>query len=105
MPPVIEAVLSWTVREGATNVIRHSRARHCTVRVTRNTREACVEVVDDGTEILAPLSPHDGKTTSATTTSNGLRGLAERVAVLGGHCEAHAQGKGGFRLAVSVPLT
>ena len=28
-----EAVLAWAGREGATNVIRHSAARHCTLRV------------------------------------------------------------------------
>ena len=36
LPTTIEAVLSWTVREGVTNVIRHSRAHQCTIRVTRD---------------------------------------------------------------------
>ena len=34
LDPAVEAVLAWTVREGATNVIRHSGAHHCTFRVT-----------------------------------------------------------------------
>jgi two-component system sensor histidine kinase DesK len=29
--PDVEAVLAWAVREGATNVLRHSGARHCTI--------------------------------------------------------------------------
>ena len=43
----MEAVLAWAVREGATNVIRHSGASHCQVRVRGGCR-AKVEVVDDG---------------------------------------------------------
>ena len=33
LDPEVEAVLAWAVREGATNVIRHSGATHCQVRV------------------------------------------------------------------------
>src|SRR5215469_2630711 len=35
LPPSIDAVLAWTVREGVTNVIRHSRARWCRILITR----------------------------------------------------------------------
>jgi two-component system, NarL family, sensor histidine kinase DesK len=48
LPRPVDAVLAWTVREGVTNVIRHSRARHCTVRVTRSDRCVSAEVADDG---------------------------------------------------------
>ena len=44
----VEAVLAWAVREGATNVIRHSGARHCQVTVKAGLADAAVEVVDDG---------------------------------------------------------
>ena len=101
LPPPIEAVLSWTVREGVTNVIRHSRAHRCTVRVTYDTHNAHVEVIDDGAK-TATLS--SSVVPSIGSTSNGLRGLMERIAALGGQCEAQAQASGGFRLAVSVPL-
>jgi len=100
LPPTIEAVLSWTVREGVTNIIRHSRARLCRIHVMRDTHEARVEIVDDGLE-----APAQFVAVAATdATGNGLRGLTERVAVLGGVCDAHPQSGGGFRLAVSVPL-
>ncbi|MBV9941840.1 MAG: hypothetical protein JO262_06895 [Solirubrobacterales bacterium] len=48
LDPGVEAVLAWTVREGATNVIRHSGARHCTLRITASLTDAGVEVIDDG---------------------------------------------------------
>ena len=37
-------LFAWTVREGVTNVIRHSGARRCTVRLTPD----AAEVLDDG---------------------------------------------------------
>ncbi len=96
LPATAEATLSWAVREGVTNVIRHSRAQQCTIRVTRDAHKISVEVIDDG--VGASSTPATGN------AGNGLRGLAERVASLGGQCEASPLAGGGFRLAVSVPL-
>jgi two-component system sensor histidine kinase DesK len=99
LPLALEAVLAWTIREGVTNVIRHSHARQCTIRLLRTAREAGVEIIDDG----------DSTPSGATGNKNGaggsgLRGLSERVTALGGRCEAAPLPSGGFRLAVAVPL-
>jgi len=93
--PALEALLASTVREGVTNVIRHSHARHCVIRATRGPESVRVEITDDG----AP-----GQSTQRQP-GNGLRGLAERAAALGGTCEAKplVAEHGGFRLVVSVP--
>ena len=96
LPTNIEAVLSWTVREGVTNVIRHSRAHQCIIRVTRDAQEIGIEVIDDGAGVSS--------INSSDNEGNGLRGLAERVETLGGRCEASPHVGGGFLLAVSVPL-
>ena len=48
LPPDVEAVLAWTVREAATNVIRHSGARHSAIRLVGALDQATVEVLDDG---------------------------------------------------------
>ena len=53
-----------------------------------------VEVADDGT----------GLTNGADGRGNGLRGIAERVAVLGGELETGAADGGGFRLCSTLPL-
>ncbi len=100
MPASIEAALSWTVREGVTNVIRHSRARHCTIRLNRGSNTVRVEVLDDGFGV--PLTATS--TGSLTGSGNGLRGLGERVSALGGSCEVGSRKEGGFRLAVALPL-
>ena len=94
LPTATEAVLAWTVREGVTNVIRHSRAARCTIRVTRDEDSAGVEVLDDGC----------GASCAETGTGSGLRGLVERVAVQGGDFAAGPDPAGGFRLRVRLPL-
>jgi two-component system sensor histidine kinase DesK len=91
LPPAIEGLLAWTVREGATNVIRHSGARRCSIRVSGKDGMAMVDVVDDGRG--GPAEP-----------GSGLRGLEERVEKLGGTLVAQALPHEGFRLRVTVPL-
>jgi two-component system sensor histidine kinase DesK len=97
LDPAVEGVLAWAVREGATNVIRHSGARHCTLRISSTLADAGVEVVDDGL----------GDGVSSRVNGNGghgLEGLAERARSLHGRLEAGALPAGGYRLAVTVPL-
>ncbi|BCL83927.1 two-component sensor histidine kinase [Ktedonobacteria bacterium brp13] len=98
----VEVLLAWVVREGVTNIVRHSHAQQCTIRVTRNKQEICVEIIDDG--MLIPAIP-SMSTERVGHGGNGLRGLTERVSTLGGRLEAGAQREGGYRLAVWVPLT
>lgn len=77
------------VREGVTNVVRHSGARVCAVRMG----PAGVEVVDDG---CGPKASVVG--------GHGLSGLRERVRADLGVMTAGAVGAGGgFRLRVEAP--
>jgi two-component system sensor histidine kinase DesK len=87
-----KAALAWAVREGVTNVIRHSQARSCGVTLTRRGAAIALEVRDDG------AASHDA------AGGSGLAGLKERFAALGGSCEAGPAQGGGWRLAVSLPL-
>jgi two-component system sensor histidine kinase DesK len=68
VPTELRELFAWTVREGVTNVIRHSGARSCEVRLTPTS----AEVVDDGTG--GDDAPHTG---------SGLAGLRERAATVG----------------------
>jgi two-component system sensor histidine kinase DesK len=43
-----DTVLAWVVGEGATNVLRHSRARRCSIGVAQSAGWTSIEVVDDG---------------------------------------------------------
>src|SRR5947209_1125453 len=89
--PAVEAVLAWAVREGVTNVLRHSGARRCSIRITRADGQATVDVVDDG----RGGTPEPG---------SGLRGLAERTRERGGTMSAAPLPHEGFRLRVCLPL-
>jgi two-component system, NarL family, sensor histidine kinase DesK len=84
--PAHQELFGWAVREGLTNVIRHARARSCQVRVSAS----CVEITDDG---------HG----SAASPGNGLSGLRERAAAVGGGVEAGPVQPAGWRLRVWVP--
>jgi len=98
-PPAVDAVLAWTVREGVTNAIRHSHARHCRIHLTHHNRAVEVEVVNDG-----------GARTYGESTARpglGLVGLRERVSALEGRMEAgplDETSKEGFRVRVELPL-
>jgi two-component system sensor histidine kinase DesK len=94
LPPDVEAVLAWTVREAATNVIRHSGARHSAIRLVGALDHATVEVVDDG---------HGANGTGSSGT--GLIGLETRVREAGGRLEAGPRDDGpGFRVCAVVPV-
>jgi two-component system sensor histidine kinase DesK len=106
LPHDVDVVLGWAVREAITNVIRHSRARHCSVVVRAGLVEAEAEVIDDGAGPPgddAPGASADGATPD-TPAGNGLAGLRERVAALHGRLEVGPRSEGGFRLRASLPM-
>jgi two-component system sensor histidine kinase DesK len=100
LDPAVEAVLAWAIREGATNVIRHSGARHCTVRITASLTDAGVEVIDDGGGSSPPAAGN-----GRSGGGHGIAGLAERARLLDGTISAGDLAGGGYRLAVTVPVS
>lgn len=100
LPPALDAILAWTIREGVTNVIRHGRARQCLIQVVRNQGMAEAMILNDEER----QEDQQGKRASQ---GSGLSGLRERVAALGGTVEAGSldvSGKKHFRLWVAIPL-
>jgi two-component system sensor histidine kinase DesK len=93
LPADLDAVLAWAVREGTTNVIRHSHARRCEIRIRSDRASAALEIDDDGR--AGATGDHGG---------SGLDGLRERAQRVRGTIEAGARPEGGFRLRVTVPL-
>ncbi|MFC5181681.1 sensor histidine kinase [Actinomadura harenae] len=92
LPPDPDALLGWVVREGVTNVIRHSGAARCVITVRNDGAQASVEISDDGR--AGGDAPPPG---------NGLSGLGERVGSIGGTLRA-APSSSGFVLAATVPV-
>jgi two-component system sensor histidine kinase DesK len=93
LPPRVETLLGWSVREGTTNVLRHSGAGHCDIRIAPTGGAITLEIVDDGTGC------------AEATKGNGLRGLTERLDAVGGTVELVPAATGGSRLTVSLPCT
>jgi two-component system sensor histidine kinase DesK len=90
MPAGYEAVLALAIREAATNIVRHARARRCTIEVVQNGAECTATIRDDGV---------GGNAAPGT----GLTGMRERVESLGGtlrHDGAH-----GMTITITLPLT
>jgi two-component system sensor histidine kinase DesK len=94
LPERAEVALAWVVREAATNVLRHSRARTCRIEVTHGKDGAQVIVEDDGSG-ATEATAHDG---------SGLAGLTERMRAAGGSLEAGPVETGGFRVRGVIPL-
>jgi signal transduction histidine kinase len=93
MPPLPEAVelaAYRIVQEALTNVTRHASARTVTVRVAHDDG-ATVEVIDDGVGGTAPVG-------------NGIIGMRERAAALGGTVETGPRTGGGFRVVAHLPV-
>jgi two-component system sensor histidine kinase DesK len=93
LPGAIDAVelpdaqlFAWVVREGVTNVVRHSRASSCRVSLG----QGYIEISDDGVG-------------GAQCAGNGLAGLGERVSAAGGRLVTGSAGQRGWRLRVELP--
>lgn len=100
LPRVAEAALSWAVREGATNVMRHGHARRCELRLETHDGEILLEIDDDGIGV----GEQDRDAAPVARAGNGLRGLGERVKAAGGRYTAGPRPTGGFSLRVWMPL-
>ncbi|MFE9535993.1 sensor histidine kinase [Streptomyces sp. NPDC006691] len=98
LPAAEEEVLAWVLREAATNVVRHSGARHCTVTLdvcqTLDGRFLELRVRDDGRPRPGAPAPDPG---------HGLTGLRERLEKVSGVLETEA-GRKGFTLTARIPL-
>ncbi len=88
VPTELRELFAWTVREGVTNVIRHSHASHCAVEL--GPQRVCVR--DDG------VGPSD-----EGLHGHGLAGLRERAAAAGAVLVARTL-QPGFELSVSVSV-
>ena len=90
--PDVRAACHRIVQEAFTNVLRHAQATAVRVRMRADGDALQVEVVDDGKGKGAPGG-----------AGQGLRGMRERVAALGGTLESGPAPGGGWRVAARLP--
>jgi two-component system sensor histidine kinase DesK len=102
LPAPVESLLGWAIREGTTNILRHSGAAHVVMRIDREEQQVRLTVRDDG-HGADGADAGDG-THIDVGGGHGLRGLTERMAAAGGSMHAGPGAAGGFELVVTVPL-
>jgi signal transduction histidine kinase len=90
LPATIEATAYFMVAEALTNIAKHARARHATVTASVEDGTLRVEVRDDG---IGGARPH----------GNGLQGMADRLAAVGGKLRIDSPDDGGTLIAADIP--
>ena len=91
LSPRSRTVLATVLREGVTNLLRHSHASRCSITITGRGGLVSIDIVNDG----APAE-------AGTDRGSGLTNLATRTTAIGGSVLAQA-GDGTYRLHAEVP--
>ncbi|MGC4816340.1 sensor histidine kinase [Micromonospora sp. DT63] len=92
LPQPAATELAAVLREAGTNVLRHSRADWCRIRIDRKENVARMTVTNDGADESGP-----------DAHSHGLRGLADRLAAAGGELRVRRQ-DAVFTIEATVPV-
>ncbi|MBD0281718.1 MAG: sensor histidine kinase [Thermoleophilaceae bacterium] len=91
LPEAVELAAYFVVSEALTNVVKYADATHATVNVASENGRVVVQVADDG---VGGADPERG---------TGLRGLADRLAVLEGRLEIDSPPGRGTTVTARIP--
>jgi signal transduction histidine kinase len=91
LPEAVELAAYFVVAEALTNVAKYAHATHARVDIARENGRLLVEVEDDG---IGGANPENG---------TGLRGLADRIAVLEGRLEIDSESGRGTTVRAQIP--
>lgn len=93
LPDATEQALCWVAKEAVTNALRHSAPRSVTLTVGSTAAQTEMTVINDG--VLPSTSDRPG---------NGLAGLGERLAEVGGVVISERTADGSFALHARIPF-
>ena len=96
LPPGVDLAAFRIVQEALTNVTRHAGPATATVSLTYGEHALTIEIEDDGRGAASPNGSGGG--------GNGIPGMRERAAALGGRLEAGPRPEGGFRVRAWLPV-
>ena len=99
LSPVVQLTVYRIVQEALSNVVRHAPGAAVVLGIVVGDAGATTVIVNNG----PPSRPSSRELVSAG--GQGLRGMAERVALLGGTLAHGAASDGGFRVRVLLPGT
>jgi signal transduction histidine kinase len=106
LPPDMETALFRIIQEAITNVIRHAQASRLIVQLEREYRRS------DGTSLLLlqiadngqGFDPARARTSDSHGSGLGLKGMQERIAILGGEFFVQAAPGKGTTITARVPI-
>ena len=98
LAPLAAATMYRILQETLTNVARHARATKVAVDLERNESGLQLTVQDDGVGFEASRVPRDG-------AALGLRGMLERVTLLGGSIQIQSSPGQGTRVRAHIPAS
>lgn len=96
LAPLVEQQVYQVAGEALANVARHARARRLRVALAVAPGALTLEVADDGAGFAPAAASDDGH--------YGIRGMAERAALLGGELQLSSAPGAGTRVHLRVPL-
>ncbi|WNF35059.1 sensor histidine kinase [Bacillaceae bacterium IKA-2] len=88
---IAENVVSMCIKEAVTNIVRHSSATNCSIKIEQTSTELIVDVVDNGT----------GINFENYLQGNGLQGMKERLEFVNGSLEIVSDS--GTTLIIKLP--
>ncbi|MBG9734463.1 sensor histidine kinase [Paenibacillus alvei] len=95
-PPLLssveETMMALSVREAITNMIKHSQAQHCTIRLQAADSRYTICITDDG----VGLNQKEG--------GNGILSMKERMQALNGTLTVECSSTGGTAVTMMLPL-
>ncbi|MGI5455138.1 sensor histidine kinase [Streptomyces sp. CA-249302] len=100
LPTSVDTVLATVLREGLTNMLRHSKAESVDIEAVRTGRTVRLTVVNDGVGRVGRI-PDAG---DGSTASSGIANLTERMGEHGGRLTAGVRADGRFALTAEILL-
>ncbi|WP_449486184.1 sensor histidine kinase [Streptomyces avidinii] len=94
--PLVDTVLATALREGVTNILRHSKVQSCIIRATVDGETVELVLENDGVDAIGLSDSGD--------RGSGLGNLDARLTAIGGVLSAGLQSRGRFRLTARAPL-
>jgi signal transduction histidine kinase len=95
LPASVDLAAYRIVQESLTNVARHANAKAASVHLTYRDSGLTVQIDDDGRGNVTAARPQGG---------NGIVGMRERAAALGGRLQVGPRPGGGYRVRATLPL-
>lgn len=91
VPLLTQNILSMCLKEGITNVVNHSQAKNCVIKMIKKAGEIELTIYDDGRGF-------DGK----SKDGNGLKGIYERLRLIDGYININSTN--GTKLIITIPI-